>query len=83
MLPPFITSPHVFKLARALLCPGRVAHPAPRCEAIMNWNPNPNLLQAELITRFASRRQMHVDEAARVWIGKRAAKFRRWFQRHG
>ncbi|MEA2711835.1 MAG: hypothetical protein QOF78_4436 [Phycisphaerales bacterium] len=49
----------------------------------MNWNPNPNLLQAELITRFASRRQMHVDEAARVWIGKRAAKFRRWFQRHG
>ena len=47
-----------------------------------NLNLNANLLQAELIVHFALRHQMPVDAAARIWIGKRAAKFRRWHQRH-
>jgi adenylate kinase family enzyme len=41
-----------------------------------------NILQYRLIERFAKRRGLNPEQAARIWIPKRSKMFRRWFNRH-
>lgn len=41
-----------------------------------------NLLQHRLIERYAARRSMDVEAAARVWIARYAVAFRAWYNRH-
>jgi hypothetical protein len=41
-----------------------------------------NLIQAVLIHHYAARHGLTDECAARVWIPRRARKFRAWFIRH-
>ncbi len=40
-----------------------------------------NLMQAAMIERFAARRGMSLNDAARVWIGAKAKAFRAFWNR--